>query len=379
MLIGIAFLALYSVSSFYVGLRILEWLRLLFVTIHPAAYWLIYCFFVLSLFLANLLPTTIFSRPLHYISGFWLAGFLYTLLFVAAVDIVRVGIRALSPSHQAVAFPTVWSGALICVCVVSLVVVGFLHARRIRTTHYVLEPQKWTREDALRIALVSDIHLGEIIGVGQLRRIVKRINALNADIVCIAGDLFDGNYHAVHKPAQVEALLQSIESRGGIYMCLGNHDAGGTREKMEELLARANVTLLKDRAVSLECGVTLVGRKDPTPIGERAKHRAALAEIEYEETQYVIVLDHQPTAQAASEAAEHSANLMLSGHTHRGQLFPVNMITAAIFPTDYGIKLYKGMQLVVSSGAGTWGPPIRIGSCSEVVDITITRAKAVVN
>lgn len=235
---------------------------------------------------------------------------------------------------------------------------GVWHAKQIKLTNYEVTLSAPT---AIKHAvLISDVHLGYIIDDKHFAKIVARINALEPDVVLIAGDLFDSNFAAIKHPTKIAQLLNSLNAP--TFLIWGNHDAGDTFDDMKAFIATTNVTLLEDEAVSYG-GVQLVGRKDIQPIGNQGGPRAPMPKLQSMPT---IVLDHQPSTVETYEGVD----LIVSGHTHKGQIFPFGFITKKVFPVDYGYKrLPSGVQVVVSSGVGFWGPPMRLGTKSEIVSL----------
>jgi len=167
--------------------------------------------------------------------------------------------------------------------------------------------------------------------------------------------------------------MAGIQSRYGVYACLGNHDAGKTYPKMEAFFARTGVTLLKDESAVIDGRLLLAGRLDRSPIGgasglRRGEMSAVLTGAD--PALPVVVLDHNP---AHVDDYHGEADLIISGHTHKGQIFPGSLITDAMYTVDYGYyRAEDGTQAVVTSGVGLWGPPMRVGSNCEVARINLT-------
>lgn len=224
----------------------------------------------------------------------------------------------------------------------------------------------------MRVVMLSDLHLGAVNSEARLSKIVARINEQNPDLVCIAGDIFDNDYSAIMNPDEVSGTLTQISAAHGVYACLGNHDAGKDFEQMEAFLERANIQLLKDEHVVIDGRLILAGRLNFSPIGgySEEKRQALSAVLSGASPDLpVVVLDHNP-ANAAEYRGE--ADLILSGHTHRGQIFPGNLVTGAMYTVDYGYyRAEDGTQIIVTSGAGTWGLPIRVGTDCEIVRIDL--------
>jgi len=266
-------------------------------------------------------------------------------------------------------------GTALILCAI-LLVYGSLHARSVKTENYSVTLNG--KGSGIRITLVSDMHIGAAIGKSHISRIVKAVNLTEPDIVCIAGDVFDGNLNVINDLEGVIAQLKLLKAPLGVYACLGNHDVdrmsvnGNRTERITEIINAAGIVLLQDQVYKVRESLFVAGRRDARPIGmnaERKDSQELLAGIDGT----IIMLDHQPTQFTQNEQA--GVDLLFCGHTHKGQIFPGNLITRFIYKkagaVHYGYWKGRTMQAVVTSGAGFWGPPIRIGTNSEVVVINI--------
>ena len=216
--------------------------------------------------------------------------------------------------------------------------------------------------------------LGAVNSEKRLESIVKNINNLEPDIVSIAGDIFNDDYSAIQNPEEAIDLLKSITTKYGVYASLGNHDGGSTFDEMVRFLEKSDITLLNDEHVIIDDKFILIGRLDPSPIGgfgelQRKDITDILASID-DTNMPIIVMDHTPTK---LEQYSEEIDLVLAGHTHRGQIFPGSLITNAIFEVDYGHyqKDATSPHVIVTSGVGTWGMPMRVGSNNEIVSINL--------
>lgn len=251
----------------------------------------------------------------------------------------------------------------------ALALYGFAHARKIQVKRYAIP----FLNEPLRIVLISDVHLGAVGSEERLPRLIEAINRQEPDLVCIAGDLIDNCYEALRNPTKAAALLRSIKSRFGVYACLGNHDAGESAEAMERFITSAGVYILKEEYKTVG-PLQLLGRLDGKPHGNyvnssRRDTETLLAENPRPEMP-LIVMDHNP---AEISQYDSRCSLLLCGHTHNGQIFPGNLAIRAINTCGYGYyrKDKRSPHVVVSSGAGTWGPPMRIGTNCEIAVIEL--------
>ena len=249
--------------------------------------------------------------------------------------------------------------------------VGSFSARSTKVTDYAVAVEKPLPQNSLRIILISDTHIGSLIRKKQFDKLVKKINALEGDIVLIAGDIIDRNL-TVYRKEKISEEFSAIKATFGVYAVPGNHDFfGGYLEDLEKELAAAGVKLLIDEAVLLDDAFYIIGRNDFS-VDRRGIVRKPLNELTegLDASRLLILMDHQPVNLGEAEKA--GIDLQVSGHTHRGQIWPASIITKRIYENHYGL-LYKGKTaVIVTSGSGSWGPPLRIGTRSEIVRIELT-------
>ena len=353
------------------------WLKLIFRGMNQLLYGLVFgvaVVAVLSVFVISRMPGMGDYRFL-FRAGHYALGILCYVVLVANIAgfLLFTGkiIRLIPlPLPRPV---SVTAGLVSLLLIVVLTVYGVIHAGDIQIRRYDIGlGQEQEPTGPLRIALISDIHLGYVMEEEHLTKVVASINEIRPDVVCIAGDIFDGDMTALLNPERLQALLGRIESKYGVYACLGNHDAGPTYQEMLTFLDGAGIQILMDEAVVIDRRFVLAGRRDSSPIGKQGESRREMEGLPEAEGLPVIVLDHQPGNIGGYGS---DVDLILCGHTHRGQMFPFSLITNAVFDVDYGY--YRAgdtaPQVIVTSGAGTWGPPLRVGTDNEVVEININR------
>jgi len=223
--------------------------------------------------------------------------------------------------------------------------------------------------DGLRIAVVSDIHLGPLLGRAHTERIVSMINEQRVDLVTIVGDLVDGS---VAELGEAAAPLRDLTSTHGSFFVTGNHEYFSGADQWIDELARLGVTpLLNERTeIRARGGVLdLAGVNDVTAEGDdEPDFDRALGGRDV--ARPVILLAHQPVQ--VDRAAQRGVDLQLSGHTHGGQMFPFHGIVRLAQPALSGLHLVGGTQLFVTRGAGFWGPPVRIGAPPEIAVVRLT-------
>ncbi|MGI5493336.1 metallophosphoesterase [Microtetraspora malaysiensis] len=232
-------------------------------------------------------------------------------------------------------------------------------------------PKLDPRMSGLRLAVVSDIHLGPLTGKGHTERIVRMINGLEADVVTIVGDLVDGT---VAELGSLAAPLRHLESRYGAYFVTGNHEyylSQGPQEWIEELNSLGVRSLRNERVEIAHAGAVLdlAGINDlyGTPSGDGPDLEKALGGRDA--ARPVVLLAHQPVQ--VRQAAGYGVDLQLSGHTHGGQMAPFNLAVPLQQPVVAGLDTVDGTQIYVTRGAGYWGPPVRVGAPPEITLIEL--------
>jgi uncharacterized protein len=239
---------------------------------------------------------------------------------------------------------------------------GLVNARLIRVRHIGVEleglPASWRGRTAL---IVSDVHLGHVNGARFSRRIVELVERLKPDIILIPGDLFDGG--KANAAALVEPLRE-LDPPLGTYFSTGNHDEFGDTEHYAKILTDLGIRVLTNEKVTVD-GLDIVGVSHGDA-GYPIRLRAMLEGLELDRSRASILLNHVPNRLPIVEQA--GISLQLSGHTHSGQMIPFTWLTRRAFGkfTD-GLQRFGALQVLTSSGAGTWGPPMRVGTRSEVV------------
>ncbi len=328
-------------------------------------------------------------RLLRIVSNFWLGMLLYILLIVGLADILAFVIRKV---YQRRGRPfdrrkfCRRAGSLAAAAILLVSAGGLLHAYDIRVHREVLTVDKACRLPGLRVALIADLHLGYSVGASAMEQMVEKINREQPDIVCLAGDIFDNEFEAIHEPQRVAAILRKIESRYGVYACWGNHDvkervlAGFTfrdkkaKEEDPRFLAffqQAGITLLEDESLLIDNAFYLAGRKDYSKSRKMQEERLTPAALTagLDRDKPILVMDHQPKELAALAAA--GVDVDLSGHTHGGQVFPGNLLVPLVWENPVGIRVKDGMYSCVTSGVGVWGPAMRVGTDSEILILDI--------
>ena len=357
-------LAFYLGANFYIFVRLVQaiaalpmWLRVAF----GVVYWIAACGMFISFGMRNVAMPEFLHRTLHVVGTSWLLFTLYMVVALLVADVVH----CIWPSFH----HGVWYALGLTLTVL---VAGYINYRNPRVEHITIETDKPIEGGRLRLVAISDVHLGYGTTRNDLARYIDIINSENPDIVVIVGDLIDNSIMPV-KRADMCREFERIEARYGIYMVAGNHEYISGIDECRNYLETTPIQLLSDSVARPLKGVEIVCRDDRQNM-RRAKLDTLLAECDSE--CFKIVLDHQPNA--IKESQKNSIDLHLSGHTHRGQVFPLNILTDHLFEQSHGYRKWSDTHAYVMTGLSLWGPPFRIGTHSEllVVDIVSSSSAA---
>lgn len=296
----------------------------------------------------------------------------YSFLLTLLVDILRLINRIIPFLPASVKQKPEWIGLTVVTLLFCILAYGFWNSRHPIVNRYTVQIDKQANLTKLHAVAVSDIHLGELIGADRLEELVESINRLQPDIILLPGDIIDADLQPFIKQ-NMGAILRRLHPPLGVYAVLGNHEyIGGNTEQLIAALEQANVKVLRDDKVIIKDSIVIAGRDEYSRNHYRGNSRMPLSSLlsGIDSSMPVLLLDHQPVD--LNEAKEQGVDLQLSGHTHRGQLYPNHLVTSAIFEIDWGYLKKDNLHVIVSSGYGTWGPPIRTENRPELLDITIT-------
>ncbi|MCQ6559587.1 metallophosphoesterase [Paenibacillus mendelii] len=335
-------------------------------------YWILYGIIALSylaaMILRRVLPYQLYTW-FKLIGAYGMAFLFYSLLLVPAGNLAAWLLRLAGMDAEATVLLVGW---FVVSLLLLLLLRGSANAWRpiVRRYDITIDKQAGAFRE-LRIAAASDLHLGTIVGKRHLRRLVHIVDELSPDLVLLPGDVLDDSIEPFVRENMAE-VMQELKAPLGVYASLGNHEYyGGHITEYIERMRAIGIEVLVDRTVHVDDSFYVAGRADKAAEGlEPGRLPIASLLHDLDRSQPVIVLDHQPYGYRL--AAEAGADLILSGHTHRGQMAPNHWITRRLFDLDWGYLQINKLHAIVSSGFGTWGPPIRIGSRSEVLDIHIT-------
>lgn len=370
------FFLLYGLINSYIFIR--GWQALPMGSPLRVPYAVLFSILSLSFFAGRMLermaPGTL-STVLVWTGSFWFAAFAYFTLAALLIDILRL-LNHFTPVFPAFMMSDIARTKTVVLATVIISVgvaltAGYFNARSPRLKSMEIHiPKKVDSLAALRVAVASDIHLGTIVGSERLGRIVDTINSLKPDLILFPGDIVDEDLAPVILQNLGETL-RSLKANYGVFAITGNHEYIGGVEEACKYLEEHNIRVLRDESVTIAGGITLVGREDRSINQFAGKRRRPLSGLiaGRSDSSVVILMDHQPFG--LSEAVKQEVDLQLSGHTHHGQIWPFQLITRAIYEVSWGYKKNGKTQFYVSSGAGTWGPPVRLGNTPEIIDLRI--------
>ncbi len=307
---------------------------------------------------------------LNKIGSIYLGAMVYFLILTFSLDFIHLGLTVISISRES---PIVVQGIFwtVILLVLGVLSYGYRHALNfsVNTLQLPIPFPQTANQMPFRIVMFSDIHLGTVIHVPQLQKIVQTVNQLNPQLILIPGDILDENLPSRWWESYLHPL-KDLTADYGVFATTGNHEYFTNKREAVQAIEATGITLLEDQAVVLPNGIILIGRRDVTGtyFGEQRKDLKQLLKTSTPDTP-VIVMDHQPVA--LKEAKQAGITLLLSGHTHDGQFWPLNLLNRRIWELSYGYRQMGKTHVYVTSGIGAWGPPIRVGTQAEIVVIDL--------
>lgn len=359
----------YIIPNIYVFMRI--WQNFINKD-HKLQYTIIYVLFALIYPVSNLfsdeskgiLPT-LFNTAGNYILPFYLylflSVFLYDifLLINLIFRLVPASIR-IKTSYRKAVLTTI-------LCISILVVIGgAVNFNTIRVSEYNIDiPQKNSRINHLKIAFVADFHLQENTNTKFVERFAEKIGEINPDLMVFGGDIVEGD-RLDENMNHFEDLFRAIKTRYGVYGVLGNHEYYGGQDK-GNFFDKAGIKILCDTIVTIDSAFYLGGRYD-----SHFRGRKSIDDFMSDEKDFLpfILIDHRPTE--LEQVSKTAVDVQLSGHTHNGQMFPINLITRQVYTLSWGYRKIRNTHFFVTSGIRLWGPPVRTVGKSEIMVINIS-------
>ncbi|MBK5277157.1 MAG: metallophosphoesterase [Desulfuromonadales bacterium] len=310
----------------------------------------------------------------------WMGSIFIFCTTLAAADSIRAAVW-LSHRFCNTAVPGFLTAAITCEIALFLTLIAsgysLYEARRIRTDHVVVTTDKLPpTASRIRIVQISDVHVGLLFRESRLESVLQAVRAAKPDILVSTGDLVDGRLSREDVLAHFDkmaALIAEVPTKGGKFAVTGNHENYAGLDQALEFTRKAGFTLLRDQSVTLPEGITIsgvddvAGRRKGQPIVEPPELKLLQS---LSQSQFQILLKHRPLVVATSSKY---FDLQLSGHVHKGQIFPFNLLVRLNFPIPCGTTtLANNSKIHVSRGSGTWGPPMRLFAPPEVTVIDIS-------
>ena len=369
------FFLVYSLANLYVGLR--GWQAFHSLPAFPGGHFysailsLVAFAYILERIVNGYLPGPL-NTLLAVGGGVWMAALYYLTLFCLLIDLIRMLDRfcRFIPANWRIS--PAKAGGITVAAVTLILAYGAWNATHTVWRSYEISLDKSAGDlSELRIVMASDIHLGKIVDNRRLQYLVDQINARKPDLVLLAGDVIDEDIgHFIDQ--DMAATFRQLQSRFGVFAVLGNHEyIGRETEAAIELMRSGGITVLRDSYFSVDDRFVIAGRDDWDRERFMGSPRKPLEQWlrGIDPTKPLFLMDHQPRELTAALAA--GVDLTVSGHTHRGQLFPNHWLTQRLYEIDWGYLQKGTLHAVVSSGFGTWGPPIRTNANSEIVEIIV--------
>jgi len=333
----------------------------------------VYIFLSLSFVLGRFLEKYSYTASVVPITAgsVFFAFVLYAFIGAIAIDSLNLIFKL---SGRGILCPIKIKSIIVVIFSFVVCTAGFINSFNFAVRELVISTEKKILSDGFKIAYASDLHLGHIVGKRKLSFLVDKFNEFSPDAVILGGDTIDEDIEPVRRK-RLNRKLSEIKSRYGTFAVLGNHEyIGGVDEAREYLIANG-IKLLEDSMVELPEGIIIAGRDDLMRNSYAGAKRKSISEImiKPQSDKFTILIDHQP--KNLEDAEKHAIDLQLSGHTHHGQMFPFNFITSAIYELSTGFMKRGNTSYYVSSGFGTWGPPVKLFRRPEIVLIRIIHQK----
>ena len=316
--------------------------------------------------------SSVLSDILNIIGGFWMGFLVYGFMFFILSDIAGLALRVTGVINKEI-IPDYrkWTFLITIALSAILIAGGFINALIPVLKQYDITIDKSAGDiKNLRVVAVSDIHLGSIIRRRSMKKLSAMLEKTEPDVVFLLGDIVDGDLGPVLR-GDLLKYFTGPHTKYGLYAITGNHEFIGGAKRTIPYIESKGIKVLKDETVILPGNIQLIGRLDRDSFRFYGKERLSMEELmkNIDHKKPIILLDHQPLH--LEEAEKAGVDLQLSGHTHKGQMWPFNYITRKMFEVSYGYRRKGNTQIIVSSGFGLWGLRIRSGSRSEVLLINI--------
>lgn len=347
----------YLGGNIYVFIRALQMLSsypLAIKIIFSILFWIVASALFIAIGVRDVAMPAVVLKSLFTLGSIWMVFLLYMVLSLLVCDIAHLFVPQFKYGFwYALAFT------------ITLLIYGHINYLNPQIVELDISLDKPIEGGEVNIVAISDVHLGEGTGKHKMQRYAEMINAQNPDLILIAGDLIDNSTTPLYREKMNQELSQ-LKASLGIYMVPGNHEYISGIDKAAQFLTSTPITLLRDSIVSLPNGIQIIGRDDRSN-----RHRKPLRNMidDADRSHPIIVLDHQPYRLSQSDSLK--VDLQISGHTHRGQVWPISLLTDKMYEQSYGYRKWSHSHIYVSCGLSLWGPPFRIGTRSDMAVIRL--------
>ena len=389
------YIAVYTLINAYIMLKLLRWIenlsekknKLLIKIIASIIYGICYS----SVILGYLLPISTVQKYIQIFAILFTGCMIYSGIMIVLLDIAKIISTKIFKVNKEFFISKKYLytvGAVVTLLVLSFNIYGNYHAKQVKVREYNVSINKSVKDvKQLKIALISDFHLGYSVGHEMMEKMTEKINNENVDLVFIAGDIYDNSVKTVDDMEKCKKALASIKSNYGVYATFGNHDIdeklfqgfsvqsdhdGYRDSEMEKNLVDSGIRILDDDVIKiLDNSINIIGRKDSERTGLDKAQRESIDKLmeNVDASKPTIVLEHEP--RDLEYIGNLGVDLHLAGHTHAGQFFPLTIGTSIMWKNDYGQKVFNGMTSIVTSGIGVYGPNLRVLTNSEVSIVNI--------
>ena len=323
----------------------------------------------------SLVLTLIIMIPALKVWGTWAVVVFHIVIIAWAVELVYFIVKEFTNNSF---IKVIYRSGIIPLSLTAILIVyGYINVNNIIEKDYTVYTNKNIRSEGYRVDFISDLHFGTTMDNETLQKYCDKISKTNADVVILGGDIVDEST-TLKQMQDAFKILSTIKSNYGVYYVYGNHDKSTytvdpnyTEEELEEAIINSGIKILADDIYEINDELCIIGRKDRSDSEERKSAQDLVSE--FNKDYYTIIVDHQPCE--INENSENGYDLMLSGHTHFGQIWPLGhlMNLFKINEMNYGYERVGNMDIIVSSGMGGWGYPIRTEKKCEYLIINIVK------
>jgi uncharacterized protein len=350
---AILVLIVFFAISLYIGYNGWVWLNSKCTFKYKKSYFLLIALLSVSFIIGRLLD----SKILDLIGGYWMVVVGYSLIVLPIANILYFTLKKKGKFQI---------GVEVLAFFAFIFIYGSYNASNTTIRNYEVAIEKSVESKNLKVLVATDIHVGEDIGTHNLLQMVEMVKEQQPDIVLLAGDILNDDIEPF-VANNIGDIMKEIKAPLGIYAVPGNHDYyGDDVESLAKEIEKIGIHFLRDQVMNINNQFYIVGRHDDTE-----NNRKQISELvgDLDKSKPIIMLDHQP--KELEEAQKSGVDMIVSGHTHNGQIAPANLITAKMYENHYGYLKKEQLHSFTSSGLGLWGPALRIGSQSEVMIIDV--------